>query len=408
MSHLTNGAISIFPLNIAIIGYGAAGIAAAIFLRRTGHRITHFESAPTSSNAGAGILLHPTGVKALDALGLLDKALTLGARVDQLTGETVNGRKIMDLRYADVDANAFGLGILRRTLLTLLSDADSGADQLFAAHSVDAIDSVRGYVNTSDGAQFGPFDLIVAADGSNSNARRSAPSLVLHERAYRTKAAICAVDDPDNSLQESLTQRFSGGSHISMWRAGRCADTLMPRAIVAMNLPVFEKHREPEASHWMEEARAFDPAIATLLNQQTTVPKLYRYDYRDVVMRRYYQNRLVFIGDAAHAMSPQIGHGTSMALLDAWSLSTSLLRCANVADAVARYDQARRTHVAVYQQFSRWSTPIFQSDRKVFVAFRDYLHFPLSRIPIIRRTMLNTLCGIQHGFLSGAPIEDLI
>ena len=47
-------------------------------------------------------------------------------------------------------------------------------------------------------------------------------------------------------------------------------------------------------------------------------------NYRDVVLSKFGEGRIGVIGDAAHAMSPQLGQGANMALLDAWALGQAV------------------------------------------------------------------------------------
>lgn len=56
-------------LNIAIVGYGAAGQAASLFLSDQGHALSVFEQASSPGPVGAGFLLQPTGLRVLSRLG---------------------------------------------------------------------------------------------------------------------------------------------------------------------------------------------------------------------------------------------------------------------------------------------------------------------------------------------------
>ena len=47
-------------------------------------------------------------------------------------------------------------------------------------------------------------------------------------------------------------------------------------------------------------------------------------NYRDVVLSKFGEGRIGVMGDAAHAMSPQLGQGANMALLDAWALGQAV------------------------------------------------------------------------------------
>ena len=58
-------------MNIAIIGAGICGLAAAALLQRTGHEVRVYEQAPRFARVGAGIQMAPNAVKVLRGLGKL-------------------------------------------------------------------------------------------------------------------------------------------------------------------------------------------------------------------------------------------------------------------------------------------------------------------------------------------------
>ena len=108
--------------------------------------------------------------------------------------------------------------------------------------------------------------------------------------------------------------------------------------------------------------------------------------------------RLVFLGDAAHAMSPQLGQGVNMALLDAEALAEALATQRDIDGALQHYRRRRRDHLAVYQRLSRWLTPLFQSGNDGLGRWRDLGFGPLGRLPLARGQMLKLLTGTKQAW----------
>ena len=111
-------------LDIAIAGAGPAGLAAALFLKRAGHRVALFERFEQPAPVGSGLILQPTGLTVLDALGLLDGIKALGSRIDRLHGaDARSGRTVLDVRYGTQRGGRFGLAVHRAALFGVLHAA---------------------------------------------------------------------------------------------------------------------------------------------------------------------------------------------------------------------------------------------------------------------------------------------
>jgi 2-polyprenyl-6-methoxyphenol hydroxylase-like FAD-dependent oxidoreductase len=82
------------------------------------------------------------------------------------------------------------------------------------------------------------------------------------------------------------------------------------------------------------------PTAGPVLDQLHGADDLLYSHYHDVVMWPWNTERVVYVGDAAHATSPQLGQGCNLALLDAWALAESLEGAESVADGLFRYSRA--------------------------------------------------------------------
>jgi 2-polyprenyl-6-methoxyphenol hydroxylase-like FAD-dependent oxidoreductase len=388
-------------LRIAIVGYGAAGQAASLFLARQKHQLSVFEQAAAPGPAGAGFLLQPAGIGVLAALGLRDQALSKGQRVERLYGCNQHGRCVMDMRYADHAADCFGLGMTRGSLFAVLRDAYEDALRIHAGVLIDRIDADGRHLLTAEGQRHGPFDLVVVADGAHSRLRQSMPQLVRRQRSYPWGAMWCLLPAAGWPHPTTLQQRYAGTREmIGMLPVGRRADHDGDWLTFYFSLPGAEVDSfDHEAlKRLRERVHMLWPEASTQLASLEHPRQLQRAGYRDVVLRTPVQGRVVFIGDAAHAMSPQLGQGVNMALLDAQVLAEAVADTDDVDVALQVYARARKHHVGVYQRLSRWLTPWFQSERDGLSRWRDLGFAPLSRMPVARGQMLKILTGTKTGW----------
>src|SRR5690606_34629619 len=139
---------------------------------------------------------------------------------------------------------------------------------------------------------------------------------------------------------------------------------------------------------WKAEVLALWPEIAPLLHGLCAPTQLARASYRDTVVTQWHRGHAVLIGDAAHAMSPQLGQGVNMALLDAMALASALRARGLVQEGLEPLQRERRRHVALYQLWRRWLTPLFQSDLATVARLRDLPLRPAGLLPPGRPHML--------------------
>ncbi len=361
------------PGRIAVAGCGPAGLAAALLLARDGHGVTLFERFDAPRPVGSGLMIQPTGLAVLQALGLDGAIVRGGARIDRLFGRAMpSGRTVLDVRYAALgprhaprQAQAFGVGIHRAALFDALHGAVLAEGiPIRTGHAIEGIEGGAGgrWLRVAGLGRVGPFDLVVDALGTGS------PLPAPCGRTLPYGALWATLDWPGAGFDPAaLEQRYVRASRmvgVLPIGAGRAA------FFWSLRVDQLGAWRAAGLAPWKDDVRALWPETAPLLDAITAPEQLTFARYAHRTVRRPAAAGVVQIGDAWHSASPQLGQGANMALLDAYALALAL-REAPARDGPARAISLRRRHVQLYQLMSTLFTPAYQSDGRVLPFVRD-------------------------------------
>ncbi|MVA97209.1 NAD(P)-binding protein [Nitratireductor sp. CAU 1489] len=391
-------------MDIAIAGAGPAGLAAALFLNRAGHRVTVFERFEAAQPLGSGLILQPTGLTVLDALGLLDDMLSRGSRIDRLHGSDAHsGRTVLDVRYAAWRGGRFGLSVHRAALFDVLFGAVRAAGiAVETGTEIEALDHAgdRPRIVTATGRMLGPFDLVVDASGARSKLKRHARR-PCEPRPLAYGAFWASLDwRGDGFDPHALVQRYDKASvMIGVLPIGRPTPDGDAQAAFFWSLKPAQAAavRAAGLDAWKARVERLWPETRAYLDQIA--------DFDQLTLARYGHHTLKFpagrglavIGDAAHSTSPQLGQGANMALLDAAALAYALDRASDVTTALEAYCGMRRWHVRVFQALSAALTPFYQSDSTVMPFARDRLVVTVARVPPAPQILASMVAGTLFG-----------
>lgn len=386
-------------LEVAVCGCGPAGLAAALFLHRSGHRVRLFERFEVARPVGSGLILQPTGLGVLAELGLITNIAALGARIDRLFGRVApSGRIVLDVRYGALGAGWHGLAVHRSALFDVLHSAVLAAGvEIVHAATVTGLDRSTGRAGLlgAAGRRLGSFDLVVDCMGANSPlAAGLARRKVL---PYGALWANVPWVEAAGLRWNALEQRYRRASNMAgVLPIGRRApgESRLAAFFWSLRRDQVDAWRASGLAAWKDQIVRLWPEAAAFVQPITSLDQLTFAQYDHFTARAPHSDRLVHIGDAARATSPQLGQGANMALLDALALARALETASTLPDALQSYTRMRYWHVRLFQWASATFTPFYQSDSRVLPVVRDWFAAPLSRLPIGDAVLARLVSGM--------------
>jgi len=326
-----------------LIGAGIGGLAAAQALLRLGHRVRVYEAAAELREIGAGVVLGANAMRALDELGLHDAVRPVGTPLTTVRLLDEHGRV---LNRADTTAfterlGYDNLGILRADLQReLLRALPPGVVQL--GHRLARFEQTETHVTAFfDNGTQATAEALIAADGIRSRVRQHLlPASQPRYAGYTCWRATVQADIPGlpttgSSETWGRARRFGlvpVADGRLYWFA--CLNSPEP------NNPAFRAYRVTDLQrHFV----GFHAPIPQVLAATADADLLWGDLYDLAPLASLAFGRVLLLGDAGHATTPNLGQGAGMAVEDAAVLARCLRGApADLAAAFRAFDQQRR------------------------------------------------------------------
>lgn len=338
-------------MKIAILGAGPAGLYSALLIKKANpaHTITIFERNPADVTYGWGVVFS-------------DRTLASFQRADYKTYEQITSRFVIwdaiDVFYRGEKIRCGGhviASIARKELLGILQ-----------ARCLELGVTIKFGREVQDLADLGDYDLLIAADGINSLARKLhsesfSPTIELGKARYIWLGAHKVLDaftfifcENEHGLFQVHAYPFSGDTSTFIVE---CDETSWLRAGL---------DQADEARSMAYCQQLLDPYLqgtSLLSNNSKWI------SFPTLKTRHWRHQNVVLLGDSAHTAHFSIGSGTKLAMEDAIALASALEQHADLATALNEYELERKPVVEVFQKAAQESQTYFETIKR-------YLNLP--------------------------------
>jgi FAD-dependent urate hydroxylase len=322
-------------LRMLVVGAGIAGLGAARALRQRGFAADVVERDPAWAHTGAGIYLPGNAARALRALGLESAVAERASLILHQRLCDHRGRLLADIDLAALWGDIGPCLALHRADLHEVLASHGDPVPVRMGVSLQGLGQQDGTVTVEfDDGSAGRYDLVLGADGVHSQIRR----LVVGADAVRPVGQVAwrfvTECPPEVTTWTVLLGRGVtflavpiGRGQVYCYCDAPASSTPRPEGDVTGQLAEF--------------LTGFAAPVPALLDTLGPDGAVHVSPIEEVTLNRWSRGSVLLIGDAAHAMSPNMAEGAAMALEDGLVLAECLASGRGIAQTVATF-QARR------------------------------------------------------------------
>ena len=340
-------------LNIAIVGAGYAGAAAAKALSLLGATVNVYEQAGAVREVGAGIGLRPSTMDRFRQWGVFDAIAGVSSPSDYFEILTATSDPIAKEEWPEIATYGEKTHLIHRCdfIEALLGVLPEGMVHL--GHKLESVEDEGDRARlTFAGGRSVTADLVVGADGIKSVVRARLfgdnQPVFSGEHAYRV--VISVADAHGLAVDDNLRMYIGRGTkvyflplrhrdQVSFDITALCPDPTWAPKVTKDDL--------------LKTVEGFDPRIVDITRNLDMDAVNCRAVYDIDPVDTWHSDSVVLVGDAAHSMLHHQGQGANSAILDAGALADALKEAGSVKEALASYQAARKPVTDELQRISR-------------------------------------------------------
>lgn len=354
-------------MHVLISGVGVAGPAVAFFLARAGARVTLVEKAPILLSSGQNIDVSGSAISVVKKMGLMDQLRHLNTR--EIGTKLVNDKNQAYASFPMQKGRSGSLTaefeILRGDLAKMLYEPTKdhpNVEYLFGTTVKEVLsnDDASVKVELSNGKVF-DYDVLVVADGQWSKLRKNNfPSEDLKVIDTNMYSAYCTIPrlptdddwwnihialksrivsvrpDPYGTTRAMLTHMPCNAAQKRVWQEASRRGRKLQQELLRNNFADLGWH------------------VPRILNEMGSADDFYFQAIQQIKLSKWWNNRIVLVGDAAYCPTPLTGMGASLAINGAYVLAGELSKLGedqHPARALESYDANFRDWVEKCQSF---------------------------------------------------------
>ncbi|HZI25105.1 MAG TPA: FAD-dependent monooxygenase [Chryseolinea sp.] len=357
----------------AIIGGGIGGLSLAIAMQRKGFHVTVYENTPVIKQLGAGLGLAANAVRAFTEIGISEDVLEAGSVLKKVSIKNQQGKVLAqtDSQKISRKYNVVNNFTIHRADLhdVLLRHLNEGSLQL-GRGCVDFVQNKSAVKLTFQDGSISEADYVIACDGVHSLFRKK----LLPESTPRYAGYTCwraVIDNVPAAVDLNETsETWGAGSRFGI--APLNNNRLYWFACI--NAPENDqKKRSYGIKDLSKHFGEFHSPIPEIL-QHTKDQQLIWNDIIDIKpLKRFAFERILLMGDAAHATTPNMGQGACMAIEDAAILANTISDSQSVEQAFAAFERKRIHRTTTIVNESWQLGRVAQWENRLLISLRNTL-----------------------------------